>query len=49
MPAVKKDTIFGAARKSFDPSYFVMALAFIKYVCRKYHRATFFRFMNKYE
>ena len=24
--AVKKDTIFGAARKFFDPSYFVTAL-----------------------
>ena len=23
----KKDTIFGAARKNFDPSYFVTALA----------------------
>ena len=26
LPAVKKDTIFGAARKFFGPSYFVMAL-----------------------
>jgi hypothetical protein len=26
MPAVKKDTIFGAARNFFDPSYFVTAL-----------------------
>ena len=49
LPAVKKETIFGAARKTFDTSYFVMALAFIKYVCRKYHRTIFFRFMNKYE
>jgi len=26
LPAVKKDTIFGAARKIFGPSYFMMAL-----------------------
>ena len=26
LPAVKKDTIFGAARKIFGPSYFVTAL-----------------------
>jgi hypothetical protein len=26
LPAVKKDTIFGAARKNFGPSYFVTAL-----------------------
>ena len=26
LPAVKKDTIFGAARKNFGPSYFVSAL-----------------------
>ena len=26
LPTVKKDTIFGAARKNFDPSYFVTAL-----------------------
>ena len=26
LPAVKKDTNFGAARKFFGPSYFVMAL-----------------------
>ena len=26
LPAVKKDTIFGAARKFFNPSYFVTAL-----------------------
>ena len=26
LPAVKKDTIFGAARKMFGPSYFVKAL-----------------------
>ena len=49
LPAVKKDPIFGAARENFDSSYFLMALAFIEYVCRKYHRTKFFRFMNKYE
>ena len=27
LPAVKKDTIFGAARKFFGPSYFETALA----------------------
>jgi hypothetical protein len=27
LPAVKKDTIFGAGRKIFGPSYFVTALA----------------------
>ena len=27
LPAVKKDTIFGAAGKFFGPSYFVTALA----------------------
>ena len=27
LPAVTKDTIFGAARNFFGPSYFVMALA----------------------
>ena len=26
LPAVKKDTIFGAARKKFGPSFFVTAL-----------------------
>ena len=26
LPAVKKDTIFGAVRKIFGPSYFMMAL-----------------------
>ena len=26
LPAVKKDTVFGAARKFFGPSYFVTAL-----------------------
>ena len=26
LPAVKKTPIFGAARKNFGPSYFVMAL-----------------------
>ena len=26
LAAEKKDTIFGAARKNFGPSYFVMAL-----------------------
>ena len=26
LPAVKKDTIFGAAGKFFEPSYFVTAL-----------------------
>ena len=26
LPAVKKDTIYGAARKNFGPSYFVTAL-----------------------
>jgi hypothetical protein len=26
LPAVKKDTIFGSARKIFDPSYFVTVL-----------------------
>ena len=26
LPAVKEDTIFGAARKFFGPSYFVTAL-----------------------
>ena len=27
LPAVKKDTIFGAAQTNFRPSYFVTALA----------------------
>ena len=27
LPAVKKDTIFGAARKMFGPSYFVTAFS----------------------
>ena len=31
LPAVKKDTIFGAVRKIYDPSYFVMALGHIKF------------------
>ena len=26
LPAVKKDTMFGAARKNFGPSYFMTAL-----------------------
>ena len=26
LPAVKKDTIFGAARKNFGPSYFMKTL-----------------------
>ena len=30
LPAVKKDTIFGAARKFFGPSYFMMALTYQK-------------------
>ena len=30
LPAVKKDTIFGTARKFFGPKYFVTALAGIK-------------------
>ena len=30
LPAVKKDTIFGAARKNFGPSYFVTALEQVK-------------------
>ena len=29
LPAVKKDPIFGAARKNFDPSYIVTALGAI--------------------
>ena len=28
LPAVKKDIIFGAARKNFGPSYFVTALVY---------------------
>ena len=34
LPAVK-DTIFGAARKLFGPSYFVTALCFLKFAARK--------------
>ena len=30
LPAVKKDTIFVAARKIFGPSYFVMALTWFQ-------------------
>ena len=33
LPAVKKDTIFGAAKKNFGPSYFVTALVGV-YVLR---------------
>jgi hypothetical protein len=32
LPAVKKDTIFGAVRKIYDPSYFVMALGHINFL-----------------
>ena len=35
LPAVKKDTIFGAARKFLGPSYFVTALAMEQTVCKK--------------
>ena len=35
LPAVKKDRIFGAARKFFGPSYFVTALAFLQTGIRK--------------
>ena len=31
LPAVKKDTNFGAARKNFSTSYFVMALEVSKF------------------
>ena len=31
LPAVKKDTIFGAARKIVGPSYFVKALEQLEY------------------
>ena len=32
--SLEKDTIFGAARKFFDPSYFVMALGKVVCFCR---------------
>ena len=36
LPAVKKDTIFGAAKKNFGPFYFVTALGIWGYNLKRY-------------
>ena len=51
LPAVKKKTIFGAARKIFGPSYFVMVLTNFSFLCIRTNRivrAADFNYQGKY-
>ena len=48
LPAVKKDTIFGAARKNFGPSYFVTALT-VSFLTNQLISSFFIPFFKPYK